>query len=111
MKVTILLKKHVRIYTGEEIISTDKYFTLDGKEQQEIREKAARYEYEKATTETHAINHYHVENISYLTEQTKSLIQQIISIICSYRYDESNSMVDYFNTNFYYDIAIKPALS
>lgn len=99
------------IYTGEETISTNVYYNMTGKEQQEIREKTARYEYEKATTETHDINHFHIENISYLTEQTKSLIQQIISIICSYRYDESNSAVDYFNTNFYYDIAIKPVLA
>lgn len=98
----------MRIYTGEETISTDKYFTLDGKEQQEIREKAARYSYNYWTTNEHEINHYHIEKHNYLTDTAINIIKQIQSIISAYRYDESNSMVDYFNTNFYYNIAIKP---
>ena len=33
-------------------------------------------------------------------------IIKINDIITAYRYDASNSMVDYFDTNFYYDINI-----
>ena len=98
----------MRIYTGEETISTDKYFTLDGKEQQEIREKAARYSYNYWTTNEHEINHYHMDKHNYLTDKAIDILKHINNIICAYRYDESNSMVDYFNTNFYYNIAIKP---
>ena len=36
------------------------------------------------------------------------IIKKVNSIISAYRYDESNSMVDYFDTNFYYDIHTKP---
>lgn len=32
----------------------------------------------------------------------------IDAIISAYRYDCSNSMVDYFDTNFYYAIRLKP---
>lgn len=36
-------------------------------------------------------------------------MKKVNEIICAYRYDESNGMVDYFDTNFYYDIYTKPA--
>lgn len=36
------------------------------------------------------------------------IIKKANAIISAYRYDESNPMVDYFDTNFYYYICTKP---
>lgn len=35
------------------------------------------------------------------------LLRTVDNIIRAYHYDGSNSMVDYFDTNFYYDIHVK----
>ena len=44
----------------------------------------------------------------WLTAETMKKLQAIDSIIAAYRYDNSNGMVDYFDTNFYYDLRLKP---
>lgn len=38
-------------------------------------------------------------------------INRVLAIIQAYHYDASNSMVDYFDTNFYYDLHTKPGKS
>jgi hypothetical protein len=35
----------------------------------------------------------------------------VLAIIGAYHYDASNSMVDYFETNFYYELHTKPGKS
>jgi non-canonical (house-cleaning) NTP pyrophosphatase len=37
----------------------------------------------------------------YLNEQGRKVAQRMQRIVDSYNYDESNGMVDYFNTGFY----------
>ena len=90
---------------GADFIHSDKYFSLSDDEQQRIREAAARYEYTKRTTEEsrHILRH-----IDWLKPETKATVERIDEIVRAYRYDCSNAMVDYFYTNFYYDIALKP---
>lgn len=89
-------------------IHIDNYFAADAVEQEKIRTSVAMYEYDIETRHEYAINQYHVESDKSITEETGKLINKIKSIIESYRYDESNAMVDYFDTNFYYDIRTKP---
>lgn len=88
----------------------EKYFyNLTEEEQKDIRTKAARFEYYKeAETET-TLNHYYLDDYKAFTEIGMKKINKICRIIEAYRYDESNSMVDYFDTNFYYDIITKPS--
>ena len=90
-------------------IHIDKYFAADAAEQEKIRTSVAMYEYDRETRHECQINHYHIDFYKSLTEETGKLLKRIESIIESYRYDESNEMVDYFNTNFYFDITTKPA--
>lgn len=76
----------------------------------ELVKKVSAYEvnkYSKAQT----INHYHIENYHEIGAAFLAKLLRIREIITAYRYDESNSMVDYFNTNFYYDIDTKPGKS
>lgn len=54
------------------------------------------------------MNQYHLDKYTVYTPQTMEIIKKVNSIINAYRYDESNAMVDYFDTNFYYTIRTKP---
>ena len=96
------------IYFGNgssEYIHADKYWSADGDEQERIRRAAAAWDYHKATTEEKA---YTMRWIDFLTPEAKSKVEQVDALIAAYRYDCSNSMVDYFDTNFYYDVCLKP---
>ena len=58
-----------------------------------------------------SINHYHIESYHEIGAAFIAKLQKIRDIITAYRYDNSNSMVDYFDTNFYYHIETKPGKS
>lgn len=100
------------IYTGNgEPIFVDYYFgQLSAKEQQETRVAAAEYAYERMTTRENRVNEFYIDEETQFTPETLEKIKTIQAIICAYRYDESNSQVDYFHTNFYYDIYTKPVV-
>ena len=89
---------------GERFYSMD-----DAAERERIRQTIAAYEYDTKTSRRQSINHYYLADIAYLTEATRAKLQKVDEIISAYRYDNSNSMVDYFDTNFYYDIDVVPA--
>ena len=88
-----------------EYIHCDKYWSLDADEWEQIRRSAAERDYRKVTTEEAA---YTLGWIDFLTEAAKKTVARIDAIVSAYRYDCSNGMVDYFDTNFYYDIRLKP---
>lgn len=88
-----------------EYIHSDKYWAADADEQERIRASAAAYEYTKYTTTEQAPR---LSWINWLTEEATNKIRRIDSIISAYRYDNSNGMVDYFDTNFYYYLCLKP---
>lgn len=96
------------IYDGSQSVHIDTYYGMDAEGQERLRVAAARYEYTKYTTTEQEINHYHIDQYTHLTAAAIERVERVQSIIAAYRYDESNSMVDYFNTNFYYDICTKP---
>lgn len=89
---------------GERFYSMD-----DAAEQEHIRQTVAAYEYDTKATTRQSINHYFQADVAYLTESTRRKLRRINEIIAAYRYDNSNGMVDYFDTNFYYDIEVVPA--
>lgn len=95
------------IYYGEnsESIHVDKYFALDGDEREQIRIAAAEREWNNNTTKEQDVR---LSWVDFLTTEAMKKLQAIDSIIAAYRYDNSNSMVDYFDTNFYYDLRLKP---
>lgn len=97
------------IQLQNDCIHVDKYFSLDSAEQEQIRQDAAAYEYERLVNHETRLNEFYLDKCAQFTPEALDRIQRIQSIIAAYRYDESNSMVDYFDTNFYYDIYTKPA--
>lgn len=100
------------IYTSlrGECVHVDEYFgKMTAEEQRKTREAAAKCEYEKYTQHEVSLNHYYLDKYSMYTPEFAAKLHLINRIILSYNYDDSNGMVDYFNTNFYYDIYTKPA--
>ena len=95
------------IYYGEncESIHRERFWSLDWEEQERIRIAAAAREYLLATTKEQNVR---PEWVDYLTPTAKAKLERVAGIIAAYRYDCSNSMVDYFDTNFYYDTVLKP---
>lgn len=52
------------------------------------------------------LNHYYIENDERLTEKAKIMLNNINSYLNSYNYDDSDSMTDYFDKNFYEHLEI-----
>nr|DAH13057.1 MAG TPA: hypothetical protein [Caudoviricetes sp.] len=90
-------------YTGTEQIRTDVYYAMDAAQQKEVREAAAKYEWERSRGGIQ-INNYHCSNYPVYSQKFLAKLEAINSIVAAYRYDESNGMVDYYSTNFYYTI-------
>lgn len=79
---------------------------------QSLRKAASAYQIQQYSG-AQSINQYYLDEKHYpeFTAVFLAKLQKIRDIISAYRYNESNSMVDYFNTNFYYDIRTKPGKS
>lgn len=57
--------------------------------------------------ESLSINQYHLgASTQGMTENASKMIIDIVDLINSYRMDDSDGMIDYFHTNFYYSVAI-----
>ena len=97
-----------RIYTDCGDISDTDYYSMDAAQQEEVRQRAARYDYRREVESECSINHYHMDEYQGFSEAGRKKLETVQAIVEAYRYDESNSMVDYFDTNFYYDITTKP---
>ena len=89
------------LYTGTERIHTDNYYTMDAAQQKEVREAAAKYEWERSR-EGIQINNYHCNSYTEYSPEFRAKLNQLDDIVKAFRYDESNGTVDYCNTNFYY---------
>ena len=96
---------------NHQTIHIDDYYgdRISAEEQEKIRISAALYEYKREAESENDLNVYHLDKYKVYTTETIAIIKKVQAIITAYRYDESNSMVDYFDTNFYYDIVTKPA--
>lgn len=85
-------------------ITVDEYLTLDETEQDRIFEVNAKHAY-YSERRSQAVQY--TDGYSTFTDELKAKIDKINSIVLTFRYDDSNGMVDYFNTNFYYNIELK----
>lgn len=74
-----------------------------------IRLENAYKEYARDYAKSTSLNHYYLDKYTGFTAEGLAKIKKVLAIIEAYRYDESNSMVDYFSTNFYITLYTKPA--
>lgn len=74
----------------------------------EIQRQAAETEYGfSACTGCHQINQYHIAKYTEYTPAFLAKLEAVNNIIANYNYDDSNAMVDYFDTNFYWYLNVK----
>lgn len=52
------------------------------------------------------VNQYYVERDKELTDWARAVLLDVNDCIRSYHYDDCDSMIDYFDVNFYYDLAV-----
>lgn len=100
---------YIRTDSGVHRVTEREFYEASAEEQQKIRRAAAEYEYEQLTAHEASLSIYYIDKFNHFVPETHEKIKTINEIICAYRYDDSNGMVDYFDTNFYYDIYTKPA--
>lgn len=92
-----------------EEIPVETYFNLPtASAQKKLKDQVASFEYEKEALGELDVNHYHIDKHKVFSPAGIRKLKAVLNIIGSYRYDESNSMVDYFNTNFYFSVHTKP---
>ena len=89
-------------------IHMDVYYNADG-DQENLRRAAAAYDYHLCTSGARTLNHYYLNRCTEFMPATLEKLRKINEIVTAYRYDDSNSQVDYFDTNFYYTICTQPA--
>lgn len=74
------------------------------KVEQATAEQYAVWNYDRDTTD---INHYHIDKEDMLTDDGKEIVRVANQVIKAFNYDDSNAMVDYFDTNFYYNLKVE----
>ena len=103
------------VYIGEKrIFANDLYNedrTVNLPKFLEVRKAVSKHEIEKYADNTVEINHYVIDTYKEFTEQFLKKLTAIRDIVGAYHYDHSNSMIDYFDTNFYYHIYTKAGKS
>jgi len=64
--------------------------------------------YKKTTTQDwhHGLNQFYISDDICLTEKTKEIMTRALGVLQSYNYDDSDSSIDYFHTNFYVHASI-----
>lgn len=74
------------------------------KAEQATAEQQAIWNYDRDTVD---INQYHIDKEDMLTEDGKEIVRVANQVIKAFNYDDSNAQVDYFDTNFYYNLKVE----
>ena len=74
------------------------------KAEQATAEQQAIWNYDRDTTD---INHYHIDKEDMLTDDGKKIVEVANQVVRAFNYDDSNAQVDYFDTNFYYNLNVE----
>lgn len=74
------------------------------KAEQATAEQQAIWNYDRDTVD---INQYHIDKEDMLTKDGKEIVRVANQVIRAFNYDDSNSQVDYFDTNFYYNLKVE----
>lgn len=85
----------------------EKYYTLTREQQSLAEELTAEWQaHVNYDRPTHQINQYYINEDIMLNNKSVELLEAVNQVIKAFNYDDSNAMVDYFDTNFYYTINI-----
>ena len=95
-----------RFWFSDGSLMYTEYLNADTEAQKELSRKI--YDAMVANKTTFDINKHYIDKSynSIFTQQFIKKLQKINDIVIEFNYDDSNGMVDYFETNFYYDIVV-----
>lgn len=108
----VKLHKYLWIWqneNGQDVeIFHEKLWNMTTEEQDKAASLTAEY-YKKwhYDAQETTLNNYHLDDEIMLNEKGKTLIKAANQVIKAYNHDDSNAMVDYFDTNFYYTLKIE----
>ena len=95
-------------YGCQKTVSLCDFYNLPDELRERIRIEHATEEYNRDYAHACSLNHYYLDRYNGFTADFMSKVKAVLAIINAYHYDESNSMVDYFNTNFYISLYTSP---
>lgn len=102
--------KYTWIQDGESGIGVfhEAYWSMTEDEKRKVEqataEQKAVWEYDRDTTD---INQYHIDEEDTLNDEGKEIVKVANQVIKAFNYDDSNAQVDYFDTNFYYNLKVE----
>lgn len=104
-EIAKILREYVkRVYPDHKFSVTTSYFS--GGSSIRVALMSAPYEALLDGTKQRGLNDYYLEQDRGLSPQALRVMQDVNRLIKSYRYSDCDGMIDYFDTNFYYDLAI-----
>lgn len=97
----------IRTEDGKDIFH-EAYWGMTEEEKRKVEQATAEqyavWNYDRDTTD---INQYHISDEDMLNDEGKKIVGVADQVIKAFNYDDSNSMVDYFDTNFYYNLKVE----
>lgn len=97
------------IDTGKELVHRDEFISLcDGDGYDKYMTIAARNAYSHETGNID-LNYFYIDNYKIFADGFREKLHKISAVLDTFHRDDSNSMVDYFDTNFYRTISVKRA--
>lgn len=97
----------IRTEDGKDIFH-EAYWGMTEEEKRKVEQATAEqyavWNYDRDITD---INQYHISNEDMLNDEGKKIVEVADQVIKAFNYDDSNSQVDYFDTNFYYDLKVE----
>jgi len=103
--ISKILREYVkRVYPDHKFSITTENFS--GGSSIHVRLMTAPYEALQGGKRDHGLNPYCLEQDNVLTAPAKRIMQDVNRLINSYRRSDCDSMVDYFDVNFYYDLSV-----
>lgn len=104
-EISKILREYVkRVYPDHKFSITTQHFS--GGSSINISLMSAPYEALLNGEKEQGLNQYYLEENKELSPKAREVMLDVNRLINSYRYNDSDSMIDYFSTNFYYDLSI-----
>ena len=106
VEVAKKVRKELKKLTGTKWSVTTKKFSMGCSMSVSLME-APFPVFKEGVDKTYAqINNFHIDRADYITDNAKRILIDAKRLAGSFNYDDSDSQIDYFNTNFYFDLNV-----
>lgn len=107
-EITAIIRNYVKeVYSDCKFSVTCKYYSGGSSISVRLMEAPTDIFQDARETKDFQINEYYIDKSTEgFNLEIKTMLKDIIDLINSYRFSDSDSMIDYFHTNFYYSVSI-----